>query len=246
MRWMGGCSHAERREGRKALRSRRVAGPAGVHDVLTTMPRPDGKGVGKSWEFAESGFPDDSKPALRARTGSVDFIGGVSEFRKVDIMSRLFKRRIAAGALLATAVASSVAGAAIYAAIAPSTTTVVSAKQTAATTIARTVGSQLSVKQIYTRNASGVVEVDVTSTAGDYSPFGGSSSQQAQATGFVYDTGGHIVTNQHVIENADSITVKLADGSTYTATLVGSDASSDLWGAESGRTCRQAASARVR
>ena len=143
-------------------------------------------------------------------------------------MSRLFKRRIAAGALLATAVASSVAGAAIYAAIAPSTTTVVSAKQTAATTIARTVGSQLSVKQIYTRNASGVVEVDVTSTAGDYSPFGGSSSQQAQATGFVYDTGGHIVTNQHVIENADSITVKLADGSTYTATLVGSDASSDL------------------
>ena len=144
-------------------------------------------------------------------------------------MFRVFKRRVAVGALLATAVASGAAGAAIYAATASSTTTVVTTKQTAAaTTIAQAVTSQLSVKQIYAQSASGIVEVDVASAGNGYAPFGGSSSQQAQATGIVYDTQGHIVTNEHVIENADSITVTLADGSTYTATLVGSDASSDL------------------
>ena len=42
------------------------------------------------------------------------------------------------------------------------------------------------------------------------------------------DTAGHIVTNEHVIQGASSVTVTFDDQSTYKATIVGSDESTDL------------------
>ncbi len=56
------------------------------------------------------------------------------------------------------------------------------------------------------------------------------SQQQGQASGVIVDTDGHIVTNSHVIQNADrdNIRVKLADGRTRTATVVGDDPKNDL------------------
>jgi S1-C subfamily serine protease len=50
----------------------------------------------------------------------------------------------------------------------------------------------------------------------------------AAGSGFVWDSEGHIVTNNHVVENADTIRVSFADGTSVPAELVGSDASSDL------------------
>jgi putative serine protease PepD len=58
--------------------------------------------------------------------------------------------------------------------------------------------------------------------------FGSGEAQQAQGSGFVYDAQGHIVTNEHVVDGADSISVKFSNGGSYKATLVGSDASTDL------------------
>jgi S1-C subfamily serine protease len=52
--------------------------------------------------------------------------------------------------------------------------------------------------------------------------------QQALGSGFVWDTTGDIVTNNHVIENADKITVTFYDGTTVSANLAGADADSDL------------------
>ncbi|GAB4150411.1 MAG: trypsin-like peptidase domain-containing protein [Candidatus Promineifilaceae bacterium] len=49
-----------------------------------------------------------------------------------------------------------------------------------------------------------------------------------QGSGFVYDTEGHIVTNNHVIAGATRITVNFADGTEAPATLVGTDPDSDL------------------
>lgn len=46
-------------------------------------------------------------------------------------------------------------------------------------------------------------------------------------SGVVYDTNGNIITNYHVIEGASAISVNIG-GKSYTATVVGSDASSDL------------------
>ena len=57
-------------------------------------------------------------------------------------------------------------------------------------------------------------------------PGGGAS--QAQGSGFVYDTNGHVVTNAHVVESATSIQVRFANGKTYDATVVGTDPSTDL------------------
>ena len=50
----------------------------------------------------------------------------------------------------------------------------------------------------------------------------------AQGSGFFIDDGGHIVTNNHVIEDADEITVVLSNGDELEAALVGTDPATDL------------------
>jgi len=47
-------------------------------------------------------------------------------------------------------------------------------------------------------------------------------------SGFLYDNEGHIVTNYHVVENAEELSVTLADGEVYPAEIVGVDPSNDL------------------
>src|SRR5439155_14722413 len=89
--------------------------------------------------------------------------------------------------------------------------------------------SALSINQIYRRAYEGVVEITVTSSSGSSNlPFGDSPTQQAQGSGWVYDSKGDIVTNQHVVDGATSISVKFWNGATYSAHVVGTDASTDL------------------
>ena len=52
--------------------------------------------------------------------------------------------------------------------------------------------------------------------------------QRSLGSGFIIDQVGHIVTNNHVIENADQIKVKLADEREFEAELVGRDPNTDL------------------
>ena len=52
--------------------------------------------------------------------------------------------------------------------------------------------------------------------------------QQGAGSGFIIDKEGHILTNNHVVENADKITVTLADKSEVEATLIGTDPKSDV------------------
>ena len=53
-------------------------------------------------------------------------------------------------------------------------------------------------------------------------------NETAQGSGFIIDDKGLIVTNNHVIAGASSITVVLHDGKTLQAKLIGSDAKTDL------------------
>ncbi|MEL6364660.1 MAG: Do family serine endopeptidase [Pseudomonadota bacterium] len=62
----------------------------------------------------------------------------------------------------------------------------------------------------------------------DNNPFGGQRLQRAQGSGFFIDDKGHIVTNHHVVNDADEISVTLATGEELQAELVGSDQSTDL------------------
>src|SRR5262245_32642454 len=52
--------------------------------------------------------------------------------------------------------------------------------------------------------------------------------QRGTGAGFIVDPEGLIVTNQHVIANADRIRVKLHDGRTQAATVMGADNATDL------------------
>ncbi|MFW6082396.1 MAG: DegQ family serine endoprotease, partial [Desulfosalsimonas sp.] len=52
--------------------------------------------------------------------------------------------------------------------------------------------------------------------------------QRSLGSGFIMDSSGHIVTNNHVIENADQIQVKLKNGREYDAEIIGTDPNTDL------------------
>ena len=52
--------------------------------------------------------------------------------------------------------------------------------------------------------------------------------QRSLGSGFILDKDGYVVTNNHVIENADEIKVKLANGKEYDAELAGRDPNTDL------------------
>ena len=52
--------------------------------------------------------------------------------------------------------------------------------------------------------------------------------ERSLGSGFIIDRDGFIVTNNHVIENADKIKVKLKDGKEYNAEIIGRDPSTDL------------------
>lgn len=52
--------------------------------------------------------------------------------------------------------------------------------------------------------------------------------QEGQGSGFVVSGDGYIITNNHVIDDADSITVAFTDGRSYSAKLVGADPQTDI------------------
>jgi putative serine protease PepD len=137
------------------------------------------------------------------------------------------RRTLSTAAVLVAAAAIGVGGAATYAGLAPEGTRTVVRQETVSNgePAANTTG--LSVSDIYQRTQKGVVEITVT-TSQSTNPFGGEQTQQAQGSGFVYDSNGRIITNQHVVEGATSISVRFWNGKTYKAELVGSDPSTDL------------------
>jgi putative serine protease PepD len=101
---------------------------------------------------------------------------------------------------------------------------------TKATTVAST-SNELSVNQIWKNAGPAVVDITVTSNSTGSTgrfPFPGGGTQQAEGSGFVYDSKGDIVTNEHVVDGATAVKVKLQSGKTYTAKVLGSDASTDL------------------
>jgi putative serine protease PepD len=84
-----------------------------------------------------------------------------------------------------------------------------------------------SVSAVYQRVKDGVVEVQ-TSTGAQADPFGNQTPGGATGSGFVIDKEGHIVTNQHVVDGAQSVTVRFSDGTETAAKVVGTDPSTDI------------------
>jgi S1-C subfamily serine protease len=141
--------------------------------------------------------------------------------------SRTTRTVTVTAALVAAAAVGAGGGAATYAALgseaggsaAPQVT--VQNPEPAAST-----SESLSVSEIYEQTYKGVVEI--TAVSSQSSPLGGEQQAQGQGSGFVYDAEGHIVTNQHVVDGAETVSVRFWDGSTYDGTVVGGDPSTDL------------------
>ena len=83
------------------------------------------------------------------------------------------------------------------------------------------------VTSIYDNVSPAVVEIDVTQQSTG-TGFFGNFVQEGEGSGFLIDTQGHILTNNHVVEGASTVQVKFKDGNTVNATVVGTDAIDDL------------------
>ncbi len=79
---------------------------------------------------------------------------------------------------------------------------------------------------VYEKAADGVV--NVTSIAMQMDFFFNPFPTRGAGSGSIIDTKGHILTNHHVVANAQKLEVTLADGSKWPATLIGSDPDNDL------------------
>ena len=81
------------------------------------------------------------------------------------------------------------------------------------------VEKNLSLVELFEKSEEGVVRIDVDNSFREGSSVG---------SGFVFDLFGNIITNAHVIDNADNITVTFLDGSQYNASIVGMDKFTDI------------------
>jgi S1-C subfamily serine protease len=79
---------------------------------------------------------------------------------------------------------------------------------------------------VYRKNIASVVNITSRVQAFDF--FYGLYSQEGQGSGFVIDKAGHILTNYHVIADAQKVEVTLHDHKKYSATIVGTDRAHDL------------------
>jgi putative serine protease PepD len=118
-----------------------------------------------------------------------------------------------AAALAAVALIGAGGGAATYAALSSGNGKTIVRQVTVSDAQPASSSGNLSVQSIYQLANKGVVEI---------------AAGQGQGSGFVYDGDGHIVTNQHVVEGAASVSVKFWNGKTYDAQVVGTDPSTDL------------------
>jgi len=81
---------------------------------------------------------------------------------------------------------------------------------------------ELTLADIFDKTETGVVRINVKRPDTDARGVGGVGS------GFVYDSQGHIITNDHVVENAQKLTVTFLDGRSYKAKVIGKDPFTDL------------------
>jgi serine protease Do len=93
-------------------------------------------------------------------------------------------------------------------------------------TVDETISSGLSTKELVAEVAPAVVSIVTESVS--YNWFWQAVPATGAGSGIVISPDGYIVTNDHVVEGAQKVTVTLSDGNTYVATIVGTDAQTDL------------------
>ncbi len=108
----------------------------------------------------------------------------------------------------------------IYKTVESSTTTTETSSTSSSTDLTTT--------EIAAKASVSVVEIQVVGTSTSYGMFGGTYQTESAGSGVIISEDGYIITNNHVVEDGDEYTVVTSDGTSYTATLVGTDSKSDI------------------
>ena len=87
--------------------------------------------------------------------------------------------------------------------------------------------TEMSDAEVYAANVNSVVSINVTGTSG-YNIFGQPVQTASAGSGFILTSDGYIVTNYHVVGDAQTIQVTLYSGATYDAQYVGGDEDYDI------------------
>lgn len=86
-------------------------------------------------------------------------------------------------------------------------------------------GKSLTPKEVYAMNVNACVGIATQITT---NVWGQVASASASGSGFILTSDGYVVTNNHVVEGATSVTVKLYNGDEYDAEIVGTDEMNDV------------------
>ena len=86
-------------------------------------------------------------------------------------------------------------------------------------------GKSLTPKEVYAMNVNACVGIATQITT---NVWGQVASASASGSGFILTSDGYVVTNNHVVEGATSVTVKLYNGEEYDAEIVGTDEMNDV------------------
>ena len=85
--------------------------------------------------------------------------------------------------------------------------------------------TQMTPAEVYAANVNSTVGITTSVTTNFW---GYQSTSAASGSGFIISDDGYILTNFHVIEDSDSISVSMYNGDSYDATLIGYDESNDI------------------
>lgn len=87
-------------------------------------------------------------------------------------------------------------------------------------------GKLMTAAEVYAKNVNSTVGIQTSITSTNL--WGQQTTSAASGSGFILTADGYIVTNYHVIQNANSVTVSTYGGASYNAKIVGYDEGNDL------------------
>ena len=96
------------------------------------------------------------------------------------------------------------------------------------TSTAISTNNAMTISDVAAKASPSVVEIVITGTAQNYGMFGGTYKTQGAGSGVIISSDGYIITNNHVVDGAETIQVTLYDGKQYDAELIGKDSKSDI------------------
>lgn len=95
-------------------------------------------------------------------------------------------------------------------------------------TVSVTGSKKLTFPEIYDANVNSCVSINVVTTPVGYNFFGQAVQNASSGSGFIVTKDGYIVTNYHVIENGETVSVTLNDGTSFPAQIIGGDKDYDI------------------